>query len=89
MKRSSGSGHDEIMAEEQVSVVIVHIIVVIIVVIVIIVLFSHPADDQKPMVEPGKFCGLVARQSLDSATPLINHRFSSSLSSASSPSSSS
>jgi len=44
MKRSSGSGHDEILAEEQ-----------------------------KPMVEPGKFCGLVARQSLDSATPLINH----------------
>merc|ERR1712038_1951311 len=31
------------------------------------------AEEQKPMVEPGKFCGLVARQSLDSATPLINH----------------
>jgi hypothetical protein len=29
-------------------------------------------EEQRPMVEPGKFCGLVARQSLDLATPLIN-----------------
>jgi len=42
-KRSSGSGHDEILEEEQ-----------------------------KPMVEAGKFCGLVARQSIDQSSPLIN-----------------